>query len=140
MSNSENEPSVVSAAAFDACDIEAPIAALVRFDWHVISLAYQQAVPSAIPPCLSVYALIGEIMGIHLDPASRGSPWGPWIAGGDRRSMIPSDLRGQQNDELASIISKLKNPFIKARIADVVWTNDRRNRCNRPIATAPYAP
>ena len=40
--------------------------------------------------------------------------------------MIPSDIRGPQADVLESVLRKIRHPAMRARVADVVWTSDRR--------------
>jgi hypothetical protein len=40
--------------------------------------------------------------------------------------MIPSDVRGEQSDVLEAVLPRVEHPALRARIADVVWTNDMR--------------
>ena len=40
--------------------------------------------------------------------------------------MIPSDIRGEQSDVLEAVLPRIKHPALRARIADIVWTNDMR--------------
>jgi hypothetical protein len=117
---------LIPLASFDACTLDAPIAALNQVDMTSASLAYQQASAAAQSPCKEVFRLLGEITGIHLTPAERGKIWGPGTAFGDRRSMIPSDIRGAQSDVLEAALPRVEHPALRARIADVVWTNDMR--------------
>jgi hypothetical protein len=43
------------------------------------------------------------------------------------RSMLPSDIRGEQSDVLEAILPGIRPPALRARLADVVvWTNDLR--------------
>jgi hypothetical protein len=117
---------LIPLASFDACTLDAPIAAVNQVDMTTVSLAYQQASAAAQSPCKEVFRLLGEIAGIHLTPAERGKIWGPGTTFGDRRSMIPSDIRGAQSDVLEAALPRIKHPALRARIADVVWTNDMR--------------
>jgi hypothetical protein len=50
----------------------------------------------------------------------------PGTSFGDRRSIIPSDIRGEQSDVLEVVLPRVKHPALRARIADIVWTNDKR--------------
>ena len=117
---------ILPLADFDACVLDAPIAALNQVDMASVSLAYHQASAMARSPCKEVFRLLGEIAGIHLDPAERGGIWGPGTSFDNRRSMIPSDIRGEQSDVLEAVLPRVEHPALKARIADIVWTNDKR--------------
>ena len=48
--------------------------------------------------------------------------------------MIPSDIRGRQADVLESVLPKIRHPAMRARVADVVWTSDRRKAAVAGIA------
>jgi hypothetical protein len=73
MVSSEKEgPPILSLADFDACVLDAPIAALNQVEMTRVSLAYQQASATTPSPCKEVFRLLGEIAGIHLNPAERG--------------------------------------------------------------------
>src|ERR1700674_3010950 len=117
MSSEKEGLSMVPLAHFDACVLDAPIAALNQVDMASISLAYQQASASTSSPCKEVFRLLSEIAGIHLDPAERGRIWRPGIQSNDRRSMIPSDIRGEQSDVLEAVLAKVEHPALRARIA-----------------------
>jgi len=123
----ENEgPPVVPLADFDACVMNAPIATLNQIDMPSVSLAYQQASATTSSPSKEVFRLLAEITGIHLHPGERGKVWGPGTSFENRRSMIPSDIRGEQSDVLEAALPRVEHPALRARIADIVWTNDMR--------------
>jgi hypothetical protein len=120
------EMRLIPLASFDACTLDAPIAGHSQVDMTLISIAYQQASAAAHSPCKEVFRLLGEITGIHLTPEERGKIWGPGTAFGGQRSIIPSDIRGAQCDVLEAALPRIEHPALRARIADVVWTNDMR--------------
>ena len=126
MSSEKEGFATISLESFDSCALDAPISALDHIDMTSISLAYCQASATAQSPCKEVFRLLSEITGIHLTPGERGKIWGPSTTFGDRRSMIPSDVRGEQSDVLEAVLPRVKHPALRARIADIVWTNDRR--------------
>ena len=113
-------------ADFDACVLDAPIAALNQVDMNSVSLAYHQASATTLSPCKEVFRFLAEIAGIHLNPAERGRIWRPGTSFDNRRSIIPSDIRGEQSDVLEAVLPRVEHPALRARIADVVWTNDMR--------------
>jgi hypothetical protein len=132
------EMRLIPLASFDACTLDAPIAGLGQVDMASISIAYQQASAAAQSPCKEVFRLLGEITGIHLAPAERGKIWGPGTAFGDQRSMIPSDIRGEQSDVLEAVLPTVEHPALRARIADIVWTNDMRKAGVAKVAIDAY--
>jgi hypothetical protein len=81
-----------------------PSPALNKVDMTAISLAYLQAAATTPSPFKGVFRFLSEITGIHLSPAEGGKIWGPGMQLGDRRSMIPSDIRGKQSDVLAMVL------------------------------------
>jgi hypothetical protein len=40
--------------------------------------------------------------------------------------MIPSDIRGEQCDVLEAVLPRIEHRALRARVADIVWTNDKR--------------
>jgi hypothetical protein len=126
MSSEKEKPSVIPLADFDACVPDAPLATLNQVDMTSVSRAYHQASATTSSPCKEVFRLLGEIAGIHLTPAEPGRIWGPGTSFGNQRSMIPSDIRGVQSDVLEAVLPRVKHPALRARIADIVWTNDMR--------------
>ena len=137
--NNESEgATVLSLADFDACILDAPIAALNRIDMGSVSLAYHQASTTASSPSKEVFHFLGEIAGIHLSPAERGTVWKPGISFTNKRSMIPSDIRGAQSNVLEAALSRVEHPALRARIADIVWTNDMRKSVVAKIAIDAY--
>jgi hypothetical protein len=121
------ERQVVPLEAFAACPLEAPVAELNHTDLNAFSHVYEQAAAAAATsPCQSVYALLAALCGIHLDPAARGNVWIPGISIGFRRSMIPSDIGGPQSDILEAQLALIQSPALRARLADIVWSNNLR--------------
>ena len=126
MSSEKEEPPMVPLSDFDACVLDARIAALNQVDMTSVSLAYLQASATTPSPCKEVFRFLSEIAGIYLNPAERGRIWGPGGSSGNQRSMIPSDIRGEQSDVLEAVLPRVEHPALRARIADIVWTNDMR--------------
>lgn len=127
MSIEREAPSLVPLADFDTCSLEAPIVALRQVNMPSISIAYQEAAATSDSPAKEVFRLLSDLTGIHLNPDDRGGIWKPGFSSFEnRRTIIPSDIRGGQSDILEEILPRIKQPALKARVADVVWTNDMR--------------
>lgn len=67
------------------------------------------------------YALVETVCGYHFVPNDSASPFQPLMQFGDRRSLIPSDMKPEQVDEIISALSSISNPGIRARFADAAW-------------------
>jgi hypothetical protein len=57
---------------------------------------------------------------------------------GGRRSAVAEDFRGEQTAALAGIVSRIGNCGLRARIADVAWSNDRRDGASAVAAINAY--
>lgn len=115
---------------FKAVDLEAPIAGgrsvLSGHLGHVYAEAGDAAAKGGKEQQARVYGLLGAIASMHYRAHDRGEPYGPMLQMEDRRSIVPDDLRGEQTDVLAGIAADIKNAGLRARIADIVWLNDRK--------------
>lgn len=86
-----------------------------------------------------VFGLLSNVCGIHLKPEDRAEPWGPMAVFGNQRSAIPSDFTGEQSATFVAMLDRIKNPGLRARFADIAWTNDRKTAGRAaPVAIAAY--
>jgi hypothetical protein len=133
---------IVPSAAFAACDFEAPLKDEGNTDTLAFSVAYMQAASAAKAAehysDEQVYLLLNALCSIHLNPDDRGSIWSPGFSYDGRRSMLPSDIRGEQSDVLEGLLDAVKHPALRARLADVVWSNDRRKAHAAAVAVEAY--
>lgn len=94
--------------------------------WSLFNKKVQEAQEKQDHSASRVYSLLAGICGMHLKPNDRAEPWGPMFATTTVRSIIPADLKGEQNVTLLAIVERVKNPGLRARLADIAWTNDRK--------------
>lgn len=123
--------------------IEAPIVGSKSFDCWKLAELYQRAAQAAEQAGRTdealVYALLQCLCQIHFSPADRSEPFGPLLVRADgQRTIIPSDIPPPLNDALATIVPNITNPVLRARIADIVWTNDRKQGDLAQIAISAY--
>jgi hypothetical protein len=111
---------------FAACDLEGPIAEIDHVGMAAISTAYAFASLSVPSPCKEVYGLLSDVTGIHLDPADRGEKWKRSTPFAGRRPIMPADIRGELADVLEAILPRIRHAALRARVADVVWSGDKR--------------
>lgn len=122
-------PKPVTADEFDAVDFETalPEAKIQPEEfWTLFNTLAQEAREKQNRSAERVYSLLSGICGMHSKPNDRAEPWGPMFVTTTGRAIIPSDLKGEQNSELLAIVDRVNNAGLRARIADIAWTNDRK--------------
>jgi hypothetical protein len=73
-----------------------------------------------------VCRLMAAICGMHFRPEDTAEPFAPMMVwAGGSRSLCGSDFCQEQLEALKAICVGLDNLAIKARIADIIWTNDK---------------
>lgn len=125
----QEPPEPVTIEEFGAVDFEAalPEAKVEPKEfWTLFIQQARQAHEKQEHSTARVYSLLSGICSMHLKPEDRAEPWGPMFVMSDRRSSIPSDLKGEQNAALLAVVDRVKNPGLRARLADIAWTNDRK--------------
>ncbi len=74
-----------------------------------------------------VYNLLDELTSIGFDPTKQNEieRFGPLLWSNGYRTPIPSDYQGSQSEVLIQLFPDIKNPVLRARLADIIWQNDR---------------
>ncbi|WP_162249560.1 DUF4209 domain-containing protein [Rhizobium sp. Root149] len=130
--NGDDPTSTVFASADDlaSIDVDAILHGLDRADEYALETAFIEAVKAAEAAGLDSqargYRLLLLLCMLHLRTDDPAEPWGPRWQGPNGRSYTASDFRGEQTAILVAFIEKVTHPTLRARIADVVWYNDRR--------------
>jgi hypothetical protein len=73
-----------------------------------------------------VYAMLGAVCSFHFRPHDPHEPFGPMARFSHRRTAVPEDFRGDPVEVLASNITRIDNPAVRARVADMVWLLERK--------------
>lgn len=70
-----------------------------------------------------IFELLSRVASMVLVPSSINEPFKPIFQDFEqgRRSLIPDDLNAQELSFLESIIEDINEPYLKARLADLVW-------------------
>ena len=120
----------VTAEDFSAVEVEAPLRDSKNVDCWTLGTLYQSAASAAeergSEPAARVFALLAAIANIHFKPEDRAEPFGPQLVMDGRRSMVPGDLKGVQTHVLADRVPTVRNPGLRARLADIAWHNHRK--------------
>ena len=121
---------VIANNDFAAVDIEAPIRDSNKVDCFSLASLFQSASKQQQGTkneiTARVYGLLSDVARMHFKPEDKAMPYGPHYVIDGRRSIIPSDLRGEQSSVFAEIASDIQNPGLRARLSDIAWHNDRK--------------
>lgn len=122
--------------------VEAPIADLKTCDTNdfrtLYSQAFRQAETAGEIAEARVYGVMESLSGMSLRPRDRGAVWGAGMVGTTWRWAIPDDFLGPETDVLAELAPRLQNPGLRARVADVAWTNKRSLAATAAVAINAY--
>ncbi len=131
-SNDDKPPqhaNTVTGEEFAAVDVEAPIRASHKVDCWSLGNLYRTAASEQgqndKSAATRVFGLLSDILNIQFKPEDRSEPYGPWFVMDGRRGLIPADLRGDQSAVICGLVPTIQNSGLRARLADIVWINDR---------------
>lgn len=83
--------------------------------------------------------MLSAVTGMHFKPEDRHEPFRPFVTFPDgRRSAILADFRGAHAETLCDLASRTKHPVLRARLADIGWTLDRKRGDVGSLALAAY--
>lgn len=89
-------------------------------------------------PAFSVFRLLASACGLHFRLHDKAGTFGAKMTFGNSRTPIPDDWLGEQTDHFFEILEEVDHPALRARLADVVWTNDRKKGKAAAIAVVAY--
>jgi len=72
-----------------------------------------------------IYTLLGAICSFHFTPENKDEPFGPMLVMSTGRSPIVDDITNEHLIPLQEIVVDIKDPEMRARIADVLWLRKR---------------
>ena len=117
-------------AIFAAVEVEAPIRDSRNVDCWTLGSLYQSAASEAEArgdeTAARGFGLLCEIANIHFKPEDRAEPFGPLSVFDGQRTLIPSNLHGEQSAAIAGLVPTINNSGLRARLADLAWQNDRK--------------
>jgi len=135
-------PRLVTLDQFDAAAINDLTASLGTVDcrslYTLLEGAYGAARAEGQSGYMVVLQLLATATSIVLRPSDKGAEWGPWQSTVTQRTPIPGDLRGEHNQVLARLAPSLAHPGLRARLADLAWTNDRKLGASAALAIDSY--
>ena len=127
---------------FQAVDFEAPIRDSSNVDCTTLGGLYATAASeqsdAGNTTAHRVFRLLVSIAYMTFKPEDCAEPYAPQWVVGDRRSIIPADMKGEQSCALATIAPEIRNPGLRARLADIAWYNDRSSQTMAQLAIGAY--
>jgi hypothetical protein len=134
---------LVTLADLEAVDFEAPIRALGIADAHEFYRAYERAFVAAREAQDAtgeiVYGLFAQLCSMSMQSSDRGDIWVPlFTLTNGARSPVAEDFRGEQTATLSAIVGRITSPALRARVADIAWSNNRRDGASAAAAIDAY--
>lgn len=133
---------LASAADLAEIDLAEVFSGLDRADDHALEQALDRAAKDAEArsdePAQRGYRLLSILCTFHLRAEDQAEVWGPRWQSPEGRSYTASDFRGEQTAILADMVGTLAHPALRARVADVIWYNDRANGEAASLAIEAY--
>ena len=126
MSHSDNqEELVLTSEDFAGCGWKEVLAGSDReeysFIWRAFYAAAKQAIDEDRQAHGKVLSLLAGACSMMLSPDSSNEPFKPSIVLDGQRSIIPDDLSETDVAFFAEIVETIDDPWLKARLADIVW-------------------
>lgn len=89
--------------------------------YTISSIFYRSSNDEEIPELKNSLELMGHICFCWLD-AKRKDIFQPLLSSSKGRSFIPEDLNSDQLNYLKEVVDGIKQPILKSRIADILWS------------------
>jgi len=137
-----DEGDVVALEEFDAVDWQAPLDGSRKADAGDLANLYERAAKAAEAGGdergARVFWLLFHACNIVLDTSDRATPMRARLVLTEGRSAEPADYRGIQSEVFFTLLPRVGHPGLRARLADIVWTNDRKARDAARVAVDAY--
>ena len=127
--SNHQEELVLTSEDFAGCGWKEILAGSNRKKYSFISRAFSDAAKQAIDEGRQAHgkalSLLAGACSMMLSPDSTNEPFKPLWSDGQQRSIIPDDLSETDVAFFAEIVETIDDPWLKARLADLVWLLQR---------------
>ena len=128
-SDDHQEELVLTSEDFACCGWKEVLTGSDRKKYSLISRAFSDAAKQAIDEGRQahgkVLSLLAGACSMMLSPDSTNEPFKPLWSDGQQRSIIPDDLSETDVAFFAEIVETIDDPWLKTRLADLVWLLQR---------------
>ena len=123
------EDLILTVEDFSGCGWKAALTGAARKNYSSMREAFANAAKQAIDEDRQVHgkvlSLLANACSMMLSPDSTNEPFKPLWSDGQQRSIIPDDLSETDIAFFAEIVETIDDPWLKARLADLVWLLQR---------------
>lgn len=127
--NRYQEDLIVTPEDFAGCDWKTALAGANSEGYDSMQQALAAAAKQAIREDRQAHGktlwLLSDACSMRLSPDSANEPFKPFLVLHDRRSPIPDDFLESDIAFFAQIVNDVDEPWLKARLADLVWLMQR---------------
>lgn len=119
----ENQPvmDVATVDDFEHVNLSSILTMTNTLHFHTLQEVFQRAAQAAKElgnvAAGRAYSVLAVICSYHFNP-NRTDAFSPQMIMDGRRSLIPSDYIGEQQDALTQVTDHIDHPLLRARIAD----------------------
>lgn len=128
----------ITAKDFAACGWEEVLESTTREGyssmWQALSDAARKAMEEGRKAQGKVLWLLADACSMTLSPKSLNDPFKPIVVMEGKRSAIPDDLPEPEITLFAQIVNAIDDPWLKARLADLVWLKKKPRDVNYALA------
>lgn len=105
-----------------------------RFAWEPLSSAATSAYETGETGKSRALWALADAVSMMLVPTSSVSPFGASVQTSEGRSAIPSDFSAEELDVLGQFVAHVDEPWLRARLADLVWFQQRPRKGDMLLA------
>lgn len=102
--------------------------------WQALSSAARTAINAKEVRQGKVLWLLADACSMRLVPGSLNNPFQPFMVIEEKRSATPDDLDGSDISFFRDIYGEIDNPWLRARISDLVWVKAQPRDVNAALA------
>lgn len=130
-------PPPVSVVGFDVAAINAETSDCSHVDAGVFEQNFMALARANSAEAASAWFWLAGAVGLLLRPTDKGAPWGPRYVGDGWRMPAVEDFLAQA-DAFEVLAAQLEHPGLRARLADIAWTNERHRGKSGRLAVDAY--
>lgn len=102
--------------------------------WHELTGAAKKAMDAGQTPEGKVLWLLADACSMMLKPKKHTEPFEPIFRSSEGRSVLPEDFTDADIAFFAAIIDEVGEPWIKGRLADILWLRGQPKDPNHALA------
>lgn len=129
---------VVAPAVLESIDIDQLLEEIVSVECFDVNRRLTTLDSELPDEHLPAVRLLAGLTSYHFQPDHPTEPFKPMWIMGDRRSLVPADLLGEQIDIIAEFAPTVRHLGLRARLCDVSWFRQRRRRDMAELAITAY--